>query len=185
MKLKLLKTAMRSMFILIFSALSLSSISCNSDDDSPNPKKYFVKCKINDVQKVDNFNSNIDDFEGSSIFEEYPTGSYTFQVFLGVINMKINQKPLEVKTYSWNNSTSNLTFNTWFRYTDPQTGIKFTAHTVQGLSPAGSNMTLKITSLDNNEVKGTFSGSFNAVEEGGTQQKTFNITNGEFHAPLR
>lgn len=167
----------------LFLLLALLFISCNNnntDDLLSDNKKYYVKFNINNVQKEDYYNTTIEDFPDSSIFEVYPTGgnTYRFQM-LNIISVEFDKTGFQQKTYSWNNTSSNNNMSLyWFKYLEPQTGTEFSFPYV-----SGSNVTFNITSISNNEVKGIFTGKIIASSNG--TQKTFNITNGEFYVPIR
>ncbi len=167
-------------FLLLMSLLFISCNSSRDDDNSlSNTKQYYVKFKINDVQKEDYYNTSIGDFNESSIFEVYPMGGnlYTFQL-LDIIAVEFNRNEFQPKTYSWSNTSNNNNMNfKWFKYIDPQTGADFWYP-----YGSGSNVIFNIISVNNNEVKGTFTGKIIASSNG--TQKTFNITNGEFYAPI-
>jgi len=172
------------LFLLLF--ITTSIISCKSDDEiNTSNQNYFVKFKINDIQKEDHYNSEIKDFGESSIFEEYPSGSYTFQL-LDIISVQFKKDGFKAQDYSSNsfNVNPNTSMNLkWFKYIDPQTGLKFESTS----NISGSNMTFKIVEVKNNEVRGTFTGKFYTSTNGNStgNLKTFSITNGEFYVPIR
>ena len=170
---------MKQHYLFLLFVVGLLFISCSRDDDkSSDTEKYYVKFKINDIQKEDYYKTALEDFEQSSIFEEYPKGKYTFQL-LDIISVQFNKSDFQPKIYSWNytNSSNNMNFR-WFDYLDPQSGNKFSFPYI-----SGSNMTFNITSVSNNEVRGTFTGKIIASSK--KKKKAFNITNGEFYAPIR
>ena len=180
-------------FLLISFFLITSCSSNDSDDSSDIQKKYFIKYKINGVQKEDYItqtlaNGSIGYFDGSSIFEEYQQGEFRIQ-FHHNVSINIMQNQFQVKTYEFNNSNTTPGTVGNLHYLDPQTNLNFSASTAYPTGnpaqplPPGSNLKLIVSSFANNELKGTFSATF-VASSGGTQ-KTFNITEGQFYAPLQ
>ena len=178
---------MKKNYLILLLLLATLIFSCKSDDEENQTisDKYFVKFKVNDIQKNDYYNPKIDDFEESSIFEEYPSGSYTFQL-LDIISVQFKKEGFKAQYYS--SSSFDVSANTpmrlrWFKYVDPATGIKFESTS----NISGSNMTFNIIEVKNGEVRGTFSGKFNTSTNGNStgNLKTFNITNGEFYVPIK
>ncbi len=81
-------------FLLMLIVVLLCN-ACKRDDDtnpSTNTKKYYIKFKINNVQKEDYItttqsNGSIGYFDESSIFEQYNNVEYRFQLRDGIATM--------------------------------------------------------------------------------------------------
>lgn len=170
---------MKRKYLLLLFIIGIFFNSCRKDDDSNGKEKYFIKLKINNSQMEDHITGEY--FDENSIFEKVSSNIFAFQVFSN-IRMTINQSELEVKTYSFKVNPSNYSENSfWFHYIDPATGTEYSNLS----SDSTGNMTLTITSIKDNDLKGTFSGTVVAKSTGNGTTKTFNITNGEFYAPLQ
>ena len=170
---------MKKQYLLLLLIIGILFSSCRKDDDSNDKEKYYVKLKINNTQMEDHITGEY--FDENSIFEKVTSNTYAFQIF-SYIKMTINQSELETKTYSFKVNPSNYSENSfWFNYDDPATGTEYSTQS----SDATGSMTLNITSIKDNNLKGTFSGTIVAKSTGNGTIKTFNITNGEFYVPLQ
>ena len=168
---------------LIFaSALALLVVSCKKSGSSSSSGS-FIKADMNDTAKTFNVNaaaqmSNIGGFTSLSIY-----GNATSAQNLEGINLTINNtpsnKPIVAGTYT-ENSTD---FAVAAVYNPGSNTIVYGAGI---MSSTPNPLTITITSIDKNTVKGAFSGDFyytnTATGTFGSETKTF--TNGEFNVQL-
>ena len=172
-------------FLFVF----LSIISCSRNNDTTeNPtatKQYFVKFKINGVQKevkseIVNGNIIIPTASFREVLSSANGNGYEFQ-YVTTISFSIKDYPLKNKGYSYIFGGSANTLEPHLTYKDPETNDTYFYY-----GTSGSNFSSNIISSSDNEVRGNFSGKLNStILYQGTNPKTFTITDGEFYLQIQ
>ena len=171
---------MKKIFILSIFLAALSS-SCKKSSSGGGASTYYIKASMDGVAKTFNVGAMAVKFSSSGITSLSIVGSVSSAANLEGINIGINNspssKPIVAGTYS---ETSTTDFATGAVYNPGSATIVYGA----GIYPSPTNpLTVIITAIDNNTVKGTFSGDFyyenTSTAQIGPAKKTF--TNGSFY----
>jgi len=174
---------MKKIFIisLCFSALFLS---CKKSNSGGSAGSYYIKASMDGTAKTFNVNALASKFTANGITSIAVFGNVSSAANLEGINITINNgsgtKPIIAGSYS-ENSTD---FVVGAVYNPGSTTIVYGA----GIYPNPANpLQFTITAIDNNTIKGTFSGDFyytnTATAQIGPSKKTF--TNGEFYVKFQ
>jgi hypothetical protein len=164
--------------LLLSACVATLFLSCKK---SSSGSSYYIQASVDGTAKTFNVNAMGVKFVANGVTDISVTGNVTSAANLEGINITINNspssKPIVAGTYSETNGTD---FAVGAVYNPGSTTIVYGA----GVYPNPVNpLQIVITSIDNNTIKGAFSGDFYYTNAGtgtiGPAKKTF--TNGEFY----